>query len=158
MTSSFFTYNRTKVLQALRFHFFSRTEIKVMIIVVNLFAIAAAALYFLGKVDPLAFLLSSTLWFCLMIAFWFVLPVIIYRKATTFKDRFKVSFEDQHLFLENEKGSRSWPWKDFSSFVESAGFFHFYFNSRSFFLIPKTAFPLEDLSEIRKFLKKKIPK
>ena len=73
-----------------------------MIIVVNVFAISAAVLYFTGKVSPLAFLLSSTLWFALMLAFWFVLPIIIYRKATTFKDHFKVSLEDQHLFLENE--------------------------------------------------------
>jgi hypothetical protein len=158
MTSSYFTYNRAKVLQALRYHFFSRNEIKIMIISVNIFAISSAVLYFLGKVDPLAFLLSSALWFCLMIAFWFVLPIIIYRRATTFKDRFKVSFEDQHLFLENERGSRSWPWKDFSSFVESSGFFHLYFNSRSFFLIPKSAFPSENLREVRKFLKEKIGK
>lgn len=158
MTSSYFTYNRAKVLQALRYHFFSRNEIKIMIIIVNIFAISSAVLYFLGKVDPLAFLLSSALWFCLMIAFWFVLPIIIYRRATTFKDRFKVSFEDQHLFLENERGSRSWPWKDFSSFVESSGFFHLYFNSRSFFLIPKSAFPSETLREVRKFLKEKIGK
>lgn len=158
MTSSFFTYDRAKVLQALRFHFFSRNEIKIIIIIVNVFAISSAVLYFLGKVDPLAFLLSSALWFCLMIAFWLVLPIIIYRRASTFKDRFRVSFEEQHLFLENDRGSRSWPWKDFSAFVESAGFFHLYFNSRSFFLIPKTAFPLGDLHEIRKFLKEKIGK
>jgi hypothetical protein len=156
MTSSYFTYSRPKVLQALRFHFFSRNEIKIMIIIVNIFAIFSAFLYFTGKVDPLAFLLSSTLWFALMIAFWFVLPIIIYRKATTFKDRFRVSFEEQHMFLENEKGSRSWPWKDFSNFVESTSFLHLYFNSRAFFLIPKSAFPKEDLHEIRKFLKEKI--
>jgi hypothetical protein len=158
MTSSFFTYNRTKVLQALRFHFFSRNEIKIMIIVVNVFAIISAALYFMKKIDPLAFLLSSALWFSLMLAFWIVLPITIYRRAATFKDKFRVSLEEQHFFLENERGSRSWPWKDFSSFVESAGFFHLYFNSRSFFLIPKSAFPAGELGEIRKFLKEKIKK
>ena len=129
-----------------------------MIIIVNIFAISSAVLYFVGKVDALAFLLSSTLWFCLMIAFWFVLPMIIYNKAATFKDRFRVSFEEQHMFLENERGSKSWPWKDFSSFVESTNFFHLYFNSRAFFLIPKSAFPKEDLPEIRRFLKEKIRK
>jgi hypothetical protein len=158
MTSSFFTYSRPKVLQALRFHFFSRNEIKVMIVIVNIFAITSAVFYFMGKVDPLAFLLSSTLWFCLMIAFWFVLPMIIYRKAATFEDEFRVSFEEQHMFLENNKGSRSWPWKDFSSFVESTNFFHLYFNSRAFFLIPKSAFPREELRGIRKFLIEKIGK
>jgi hypothetical protein len=158
MTSSFFTYDRAKVLQALRFHFFSRNEIKIMIIVVNVFAITSAILYFLKKIDPLAFLLSSALWFSLMIAFWIVLPGIIYRRATTFKDRFRVSFEQQHLFLENERGSKSWPWKDFSDFVESAGFFHLYIKSRAFLLVPKSAFRSEDLQEIRKFLKQKIKK
>ena len=127
-----------------------------MIIVVNLFAIFAAILYFTGKVSPLAFLLSSTLWFTLMVAFWFVLPYIIYRRSSTFKDRFKVGFEEQHLFLENDRGSRSWPWKDFSSFVESVNFFHLYFNSRAFFLIPKSAFDRSDLKDITNFLKEKI--
>ncbi|HEY5464416.1 MAG TPA: YcxB family protein [Hanamia sp.] len=158
MTSSSFTYSKPKVLQALRFHFFSRKEIKIMIVVVNLFAIFAAILYFTHKVSPIAFLLSSTLWFSLMIAFWFVLPIIIYRRASTFKDHFKVSFEEQHVFLENERGSRSWPWKDFSDFLESTNFFHLYFNSQSFFLIPKSAFNKEDLYKVRKFLQEKIRK
>lgn len=146
MTSSYFTYNRRKVLQALRFHFFSRNEIKIMIVIVNIFAISAAAFYYMRKISPLAFLLSSTLWFALMIAFWWILPFAIYRKSVTFKDHFKVSFEDQHLFLENERGSRSWPWKDFHRLVESANFFHLYFNSQSFFLIPKDAFGKEKLT------------
>ncbi|HUZ60165.1 MAG TPA: YcxB family protein [Hanamia sp.] len=158
MTSSSFSYNKPKVLQALRFHFFNRNEIKIMIVVVNVFALFAAFLYYTGKVSPLAFLFSSTLWFTLMIAFWWVLPSVIYRKAATFKDHFKVSFEDQHFFLENERGSRSWPWKDFSNFIESVNFFHLYFNSQSFFLIPKSAFNKDDLKEIRKFLKRKIRK
>jgi hypothetical protein len=91
-----------------------------------------------------------------MISFWYILPGIIYRKATTFKDRFRVSFEDQHMFLENDRGSKSWPWKDFSTMLESPYFFHLYFNSRSFFLIPKDAFENYDLLEIRRFLKDKI--
>jgi hypothetical protein len=157
MTSSFFTYNKPKVLQALRFHFISRKEIKIMIILVNVFAILSAVLSFMKIISPFAFILSSTLWFVLMISFWYILPGIIYRKAATFKDTFKVSFEDQHMFLENERGgSKSWPWTAFSTMMESPHFFHLYFNSRSFFLIPKSAFETENLSVIRKFLKEKI--
>ncbi len=158
MTSSYFTYNKAKVLQALRYHFITRKEIKAMIIVVNIFAIVAALLYFFKKVSAYAFLGSSFLWFSLMISFWYILPNIIYRKAATFKDRFKVSFEDQHMFIENERGSRSWPWTAFSSLIESPHFFHLYFDSRSFFLIPKEAFGVEQLSEARKILKDKIKK
>ncbi|MDQ2718964.1 MAG: YcxB family protein [Bacteroidota bacterium] len=156
MTSAFFTYSKPKVLQALRYHFISRKEIKIMIVVVNIFAIFSATLYFVKKISPLAFLISSTLWFVLMISFWYILPSVIYRKAATFKDRFKVSFEDQHMFIENERGSRSWPWTAFSSMMETPYFFHLYFDSRSFFLIPKQAFENDQLHGIRIFLKEKI--
>jgi hypothetical protein len=91
-----------------------------------------------------------------MISFWFILPKLIYRKAATFKDRFKVTFEDQHMFLENDRGSKSWPWTAFSTFMESPYFFHLYFDSRSFFLIPKEAFEGDDVFEARKILKEKI--
>ncbi len=158
MTSSLFTYNKRKVLQALRYHFITRREIKLMIILVNIFAIVSAALFFFHKISPLAFLVSSVLWFALMISFWFILPNTIYRKAATFKDHFKVSLEDQHLFLENERGSKSWPWKAFSSIIESPYFFHLYFNSRSFFLIPKDAFEGETVLVARKIFMDKIKK
>lgn len=156
MTSSNFTYDKSKVLQALRYHFITRKEIKIMLIVVNIFAIVAAGLYFFKKVSAYAFLLSSFLWFMLMISFWYLLPNIIYRKAATFKDTFKVSFEEQHMFLENERGSRSWPWTAFSTVIESPHFFHLYFDSRSFFIIPKEAFEIENLQTVRQFLKEKI--
>lgn len=158
MTSSFFTYNKSKVIQALRYHFITRKEIKTMIILVNVFAILSAGLFFFKKISPLAFLVSSVLWFTLMLSFWFILPYSIYKKAATFKDGFKVSFEEQHLFLENDRGSKSWPWTAFSSFIESPHFFHLYFDSRSFFLIPKSAFDNDAVYDARKFLTNKIRK
>mgnify|MGYP001797501959 CR=1 FL=1 len=145
-------------MQALRYHFITRKEIKIMMILVNVFAIVAAGLYFFKKVSAYEFLGSSFLWFILMISFWFILPNIIYRKATTFKDRFKVSFEDQHMFLENERGSRSWPWTAFSSVIESPHFFHLYFASRSFFILQQEAFTVEHLYEARQLLNDKIKK
>lgn len=156
MTSSFFRYDKPKVIQALRYHFITRREIKTMIILVNVFAILSAGLFFFKKISPLAFLVSSILWFTLMLAFWFILPYSIYKKAATFKDGFKVTLEDQHLFLENERGSKSWPWTAFSSIIESPHFFHLYFDSRSFFLIPKVAFEGDTLYDARKFLANKI--
>ena len=156
MMSSFFTYSKPKVLQALRYHFITRREIKIMVILVNLFAIVAACFYYFKKVSAYAFLGSSCLWFSLMVSFWYVLPNIIYRKSKTFKDHLKVSFEPQHLFIENERGSRSWPWTAFSSMIESPYFFHLYFDSRSFFIIPKDAFEPGEISEVRKILTEKI--
>jgi YcxB-like protein len=158
MTSQYFTYNKQKVIQALRYHFITRKEIKVMMILVNVFAITSAALFYFKKVSPLAFLVSSVLWFILMIMFWFVLPQMIYKKADTFKDRLKTILSNNEFCIETERGSRSWPWADFSTWMESPFFFHLYFNSRSFFIIPKDAFVDDEVHEARKIFKEKIAK
>lgn len=158
MTSDFFSYDKNKVIQALRYHFITRREIKVMMILVNVFAIVSASLFFLKKIHPLAFLVSSMLWFVLMILFWFVLPRMIYRKADTFRDRFQATLNDSGLRLENDRGGRTWEWKEFSTWVESPHFFHLYFNPRSFFIIPKEAFIDDQVHEARNFLKNKIGK
>lgn len=129
-----------------------------MMILVNIFAILSAALFFFKKISPIAFLLSSSLWFMLMIVFWFVLPYMVYRKADTFKDRFQAKLSDDEFRIENERGGRSWGWTEFSTWIESPHFFHLYFNSRSFFIVPKEAFEGDDVHEARKILRAKIVK
>jgi len=158
MTSNYFTYNKAKVIQALRYHFISRKEIKVMMVLVNVFAILSAALFFFKKISPFAFLISSLLWFIMMILFWFLLPTIIYKNAKTFKDRFKATLGNNEFSIENERGSKGWEWTEFSTWMESPHFFHLYFNSRSFFIVPKEAFEGDDEHEARKILVAKIKK
>ncbi len=156
MRSKEFYYNKRKVMQALRYHFVTRKEIRLMLILVNLFSILSAVLFFMKKISPLAFLISSVLWFTLMISFWYILPITIYKRAATFKDHFTAVLQDQHLFIENERGSKSWAWREFATMIESPHFFHLYFNSRSFFLIPKEAFEPDDIAKARKIFKEKI--
>jgi hypothetical protein len=93
-----------------------------------------------------------------MIVFWFLLPYMIYRKADTFKDRFQAKLSDEEFRIENDRGGRSWNWTEFSTWIESPHFFHLYFNSRSFFIVPKDAFEGDDMDEARKILKAKIIK
>ena len=156
MISSNFTYDKPKVIQALRYHFITRKEIKIMIILVNVFTVISMILFFMKMIEPLAFLVSSFLWFSVMLAFWFILPYSIYRSASTFRDSFNVNLEESHLFLENQKGSKSWTWKQFTTYMESPHFFHLYLNNRAFFLIPKSAFTKDQLHDVREILKSKI--
>ena len=153
-----FSYNKKQVLQALRYHFISKREIRLMIILVNVFAIASAALFYFKKILPFVFLVSSFLWIILMITFWFLLPMMVYRKAATFRDHFTMNFEDQGFSLGNERGSRSWDWKALKSYLETPHFFHLYFDSTSFFLVPKVAFSDDQRSEMRDLLRTKVPK
>lgn len=152
-----FAYDKKLVIQALRYHFIGRTEIRVLIILVNVFAIFAAALLYFRKVSPLAFLLSSILWIGLMASIWIILPYMVYNKASTFKDSFKLSFGNYQLRLENERGYTEWAWDKISSYYESPHFIHLYFDSRSFFLVPKAAIERENaLTEVRELLHSKI--
>jgi len=152
MTSSIFAYDKLKTIQALRYHFISRKEIKYLMIIVNLFAIISASLFFFKKILLLAFLFSSLLWFVMMILFWFLLPRMIYTKSASFKDKFKVEMNQTTFSLIHERTDKSWEWNAFSTWMESPHFFHIYFNPRSFFLVPKEAFEPEEIDNARKIL------
>ena len=154
-----FGYEKNQVLQALRYHFITRPEIKILLIVVNVFTIISAVLVYLHKIQPLSFLIFSILWFLLLLTVWKILPAGIYKKSHTFRDRFAMDLQEKEVVLETERGAHAWQWNDFSTFMESPYFFHLYFNSRSFFLVPKDAFKdIPELQEARQLLRNKIKK
>jgi hypothetical protein len=154
-----FGYDKKQVIQALRYHFLMRQEIKILLVLVNVFAITSAVLFAMKKIQAISFLIFSFLWFCLMLVIWRILPGSIYRRSLTFQDEFIMHFEDENVVLETAKGSKGWPWKKFSYFVESPYFFHLYFDARSFFLVPKDSFKtITDLQSARELLTDKIGK
>jgi magnesium-transporting ATPase (P-type) len=154
-----FGYDKKQVIRALRYHFITRPEIKTLLVVVNLFIILSAVLVYFHKIQPISFLIFSLLWFLLLIVVWRILPLGIYKKSLTFKDSFAMDFDEKEVLLETKKGTHAWQWKDFSSFLESPYFFHLYFNSRSFFLVPKDAFEgILELQRVRELLRNKIKK
>ena len=156
----YFGYEKAQVIQALRYHFISRKEIRLMLILVNVFAIASIVLYAFGKVGAMAFLTGSFLWVVLMASFWFILPGIVYRRAVTFKHNFSMTFGEELFTLGHEGGgSKSWPWKALKNYVESPHFFHLYFDSRSFFLVPKNGCKdTDEVYELRQLIKGKVKK
>lgn len=158
MITKLFTYNKAKVVQALRYHFINRKEIKVMMIALNVFAILAAVLFFMKKIGPTAFIISSILWLVLMLMSWFIMPYMVYRGAKTFQDSFRANFGNTEFSIENDRGGRSWPWASFSHFMESPYFFHLYFDAKSFFLVPKDAFENDEIQQARIVLHEKIGK
>lgn len=154
-----FGYNKKQVLDGLRGHFFSRPEIRTLTILINVFAILSAVLFYFKKIQALPFLVFSVVWFILWLSVRRLLPLSIYKKSATFRDTFTLSLEDQGVLLETRKGKQLWRWENFSGFKESAYFFHLYFDARSFFMIPKDAFKdITDIQAARKLLKERIRK
>ncbi len=158
MTTSVFQYSKSKVIQALRFHFISRKEIKFLLIFVNVFALFSAVLFYATIISPFAFLVGSVLWILLMIAGWFVMPQLVYVRSPLFKDSLQARLEPDYFAIENNRGSKRWEWKAFSTWVESPHFFYLYFDSTRFFLVPKEAFEEGELHEARKILSQQIGK
>ena len=155
----YFEYEKGQVLQALRYHFISKPEIRIMLVLVNVFALASITLYAFGKITPAAFFMGTFLWIILMISFWFILPGVVYRRAETFKHSFSMEFGDDGFKLNHERGHRAWPWSSLSNFIESPHFFHLYFDSRSFFLVPKSGCrDRDEVSELRNILKERVKK
>lgn len=154
-----FGYNKKQVLDGLRGHFFGRPEIRILIIIINVFAILSAILFGFKRIQALPFLIFSVLWFLLWISIRRLLPLSIYKKSATFQDTFTLELGDQGVLLETKKGRQLWQWENFSGFKETLYFFHLYFDARSFFMIPKDSF--KDITEIqaaRQLLKQRIKK
>jgi hypothetical protein len=152
-----FGYDKKQVLDGLRGHFFGRPEIRIMAIIINVFAILSAVLFYLKRIQPLPFLVFALLWIVLWISIRRILPLSIYKRSATFQDTFTLTLEDKGILLQTKKGSQLWSWGDFSGFKETAYFFHVYFNARSFFLIPKDSFrDITEIQDARKLLKERI--
>lgn len=153
-----FSYDKKKVIQALRYHFVQRSELKVLIVLVNVFAIVSAFLFYTKKIRPEPFLLGSFIWLMLMATFWYFLPNSIYNRSSTFKDQFVIYFNEDGVLLETDRGETHWEWEKFSHFFESPHFIHLYFDSKSFFIIPKEGMLEEFKHDLRGLLKLRIKK
>ena len=153
-----FSYNKAKVIQALRYHFVQRPEIRLMLVLVNVFAIIAAILFYAKKIRPEPFLLGSLVWMFLMAAFWYFLPNSIYKKSATFQDQFIMNLNETAVVIETERGEVVWDWRKFTNFFESPHFFHLYFDTKSFFLVPKENISTELQHELRGLLNRNIKK
>ncbi len=152
-------YQKSEVLQALRYHFIRKPEVRVMIILVNVFALLSMGLFATGLASPIPFLTGTALWLSLMFAVWLGMPLAVYRRNRTFRDSFIVRLEDAHLFLSREGGSRTWAWREFSHYYETPAFFHLCFGEQGFLLLPKGGMSGDEgVSRVRRILGAGVPK
>jgi hypothetical protein len=151
-----FSYDKNKTIQGLRYHFFSRKEIKILLILVNVFALIAAILYYTHLIRPEPLLLGSFIWIMMMLSIWFILPYSIYRKSSTFKESFDMYISETDIRIDTNGGFVRWTWEKFNSYFESPNFFHLYFDEKTFFLIPKDTMTDEIKNDLRQVLSSKI--
>ena len=134
-----FRFDKKKVIRALRTDCISRKEIRFMIILVNVMAILLLVPFLLGYLGATNYIVFCFLWVILMIFFWFVFPYSVYSKTAMFKHEYSMTFEEDNFSLEHKGRAKSWPWSSLKKYMESPDFFHLYFDSRTFLLVPKDA-------------------
>ncbi len=155
MTISY-SYDKLKVLQALRYHFINKKDIRLLLIAANVLALVAGILFFVHKIPPTIFVLSSLLWIVLMVVFWLLMPRLIYAKTRSFKDNFITQISPEAVTLQQEQGSRTWYYNQFTHWFESPHFFHLYVAANSFFILPKESFDAAQLTQVRSLFKQHI--
>lgn len=141
-----FSYNKEDVLNALRYHFSRRGEIKVFRNTLGILLVAALAGFFLRVVTPNALIGIISMVALIVWAFWYVLPLSTYNKAATFKDKIQLRYSDEGLLISTRTSQhqRQLSWNNFTHLVETRKFFFLYRDKKSFLLIPTSAFENED--------------
>lgn len=150
-----FSYKKNEVLNALRYHFLHRGEVKVFQITLLIFVLATVAGYLFHVVtrNTLAGITGMTL--LIAWAFWYLLPISTYNKAATFQDNIRLLLNEEGMTISTSQGGdRAVSWQRFSEIVETTQFIYLYRDKKSFFLIPLSAFHNADAeADFRQLLK-----
>ncbi|WP_298736475.1 YcxB family protein [uncultured Chitinophaga sp.] len=154
-----FSYNKEDVLNALRYHFLRRGEIKVFRNTLCILLLATLAGFFFRVVTLNALVGIAAMTALIAWAFWYVLPLSTYNKAATFKDEIRLRYTEDGLLISTRASDhqRQLSWNNFSRLVETRKFFFLYRDKKSFLLIPTSAFENEDArNNFSKLVKGKI--
>lgn len=136
-----FHYDKTAVIGALRTHFLSRRETKILRILVVVFFLLALWAYTKGIVPYSLVVVLFAVIILLTIVFWFILPKSIYRKTRTFAEpSINLDVNDDGISIGTHAGAHRLPWNSFNRVLESQYFYYLYRSNNSFFLIPTDAF------------------
>lgn len=133
-------------MNALRYHFSRRGEIKVFRNTLSILLLAALAGFFFRVVTPNALIGIIAMVALIVWAFWYVLPLSTYNKAATFKDEIRLKYSEEGLLISTRASDhqRQLSWNNFTQLVETRKFFFLYRDKKSFLLIPTSAFENED--------------
>lgn len=137
-----FSYNKEEVLNALRYHFMQRGEIKVFrnTLFILLVAALVGCAFKLVTVSTLIGIAAMVL--LIGLVFWYLLPMSIYNKAATFKDDIRLNYSEDGIMISTRTSEhqRQISWTNFTQIVEAKNFFFLYRDKKTFFLIPTSAF------------------
>lgn len=136
-----FHYHKTAVINALRTHFLSRRETKILRILLIIFFLIGLWAYTKGIIPYALVVVLFLVIVLLTVVFWFILPKSIYKKTRTFAEpSITLDLNEEGLSIDTHAGAHRLPWTNFSRVLETPDFFYLYRSNNAFFLIPASAF------------------
>lgn len=140
-----FRYSKPAVINGLRFHFLRRNETKLFRVVLTVLLVLGVVGYGLRVVSFSVVVALLCMFLLLILAFWYILPLSIYRKAATFREPdIRLNCTEEGISIGTGAGDRHLRWSSFHEVVETGDFFYLYRDNKSFFLIPTDAFTDEE--------------
>lgn len=154
-----FNYKKNEVLNALRYHFLHRGEVRVFQVTLLIFILFTIAGYLFHVVNRGALAGVTGMTILIVWSFWYLLPVSTYNKAATFQDNIRLRVNEEGMTITtSEGGDRSVGWQRFSQVVETQKFIYLYRDKKSFFLIPLSAFQTpESRTDFMELLQRHFP-
>ncbi|PUZ27804.1 YcxB-like protein [Chitinophaga costaii] len=154
-----FSYKKNEVLNALRYHFLHRGEVKVFQITLLIFLLFTITGYLFHVVNRNALACITGMTLLIAWSFWYLLPVSTYNKAATFQDNIRLQVNEEGMTITTgQGGDRLLGWQRFSQVVETQKFIYLYRDKKSFFLIPLSAFQnTEARSDFMQLLQRRFP-
>lgn len=140
-----FQYEERNVINALRFHFMNRPEIKLFKTILIVTIVFVFVGYFTNFITLKTLVWIFLLLIVLILFFWYILPFSVYKRAKTFKEpEITLRCTEDTLTIVTKQGESRIPWSRFSSVVETQACFYLYRTNKSFFLIPAYTFADRD--------------
>ncbi|MGH9745289.1 MAG: YcxB family protein [Candidatus Acidiferrales bacterium] len=156
-----FRYSELDYVRAMRAHYASvlRLKLDIAAIIVT----ASLGVYFLLTSDSrwygIGLLGLSVLLALMLLAAFFAIPRVIFRRETKFKDEYFLAFSSERIHFRTQHIDSALQWNMYSRALTDAHSYILYYGTRSFTVIPKRVFKSADeQAAFERLLSQKIPR
>jgi YcxB-like protein len=136
-----FRYTQTDYVRAMRAHFASRLRLPVDIAaVVGAAALGAYSLWLGSHIAGVVLLALAGLLLMMLLAAFFVIPVLTFRSEPRFRDEYALSFSQQGIHFQTAHIDSDLQWTLYTRALVDASSFILYYGSRQFTIVPRRVF------------------
>ena len=133
-----FRYSEIDYVRALRAHYADR--LRLWLDICAAVAVGAAGIYLWPSLSSKVFLGASIAFAVILLAAFFVIPPLIFRREPKFRDKYSLTFSPEGIHFQTAHIDSHLAWDLYSRALVDAHSYVLYYGSRTFTVIPKRVF------------------